>query len=268
MNKTALVNHIRTRQTCLCVGLDLHPSRLPSHISQNASGWLDFNRQIIDATRDLCVAYKPNWAFYEALGLEAIEVLLKTIDYIGDEHLIIADAKRGDIGNTSSRYAQAVFEYFKADAITVSPYMGIDSLEPFRSPGKWLVALALTSNPGSLDFQTTELKNGHQLYEEVLDKLSRAFSKEEMMFVVGATHPGLFKKIRQIIPEHFLLVPGVGAQGGDLRSVMVNGMNSEIGLLINSSRSILYASDGKDFADAARGKALDYRNEMKGLISS
>lgn len=263
MRREKLVGEIRSRRSCLCVGLDLDLSRLPEHLSEGPGGWLDFNREIVDATRDLCVAYKPNWAFYEALGEEGMRVLKATIEYIGEDHLIIADAKRGDIGNTSRQYARAIFNGFGADAITVSPYMGRDSLEPFRTDGKWLIALVLTSNPGSADFQRSEMKNGKSLYEHVLSTLAEDFSAEEMMFVVGATHPEQFKNIRSYAPDHFLLVPGVGAQGGDLQSVMKNGSNNDVGLLVNSSRSIIYAGGGKDFADMARQKA----NEMQSVMS-
>lgn len=262
MTRSDLIRSIQSKKSCLCVGLDLDVDKMPAHLSQTPEGWLEFNQSIIDATREYCVAYKPNWAFYEALGIEGLSVLQKTISYIGEDHLIIADAKRGDIGNTSNKYAQSVFETFGADAITVAPYMGIDSLEPFRHPGKWLIALALTSNPGSADFQRLKLANGKSLFEEVLTALSASFSKEEMMFVVGATHPQDFAGLRKIVPEHFLLVPGVGAQGGDLEGVMRYGATKDGGLLINSSRGIIYASADVDFADAARMKAMALQKQM------
>lgn len=262
MNRERLVSTIRQKKSCLCVGLDLHPTRLPVHLGTGPEAWLTFNKEIIDATREYCVAYKPNWAFYEALGLEGLQVLRSTIQYIGNDHLIIADAKRGDIGNTSARYAEAVYDYFDADAITVAPYMGKDSLQPFYRDGKWIIALCLTSNPGSADYQKLELSNGKNLYEHILEDLAASFSAEEMMFVVGATHPDMFKKIRQIIPDHFLLVPGVGAQGGSIGDVMRNGANEEVGLLINSSRSIIYASNGKDFADASKKVCQSMQQEM------
>lgn len=262
MNKKALVDLIKQRRSFLCVGLDLDPSKLPLGYGDDEEGWLHFNRQIIESTKDLCVAYKPNWAFYEALGERGMRVLKATLDLIRGSHLIIADAKRGDIGNTSSRYAQAIFEEFEADAITVAPYMGIDSLKPFERKGKWLVALGLTSNLGSSDFQQLELASGEKLYESVLRKLGQSFSPEEMMFVIGATHPEVFSSIRNIVPDHFFLVPGIGAQGGDLEGVCQHGINDEIGLLINSSRSIIYAGQGEDFGDAAREEAKKIQIQM------
>lgn len=267
MTREQLLEAIRRKKSFLCVGLDLDVEKMPSTLAAEPEGWLQFNKSIIDATRDLCVAYKPNWAFYEALGEDGMNVLRNTIAYIGQNHLIIADAKRGDIGNTSNKYSQAIFQEFHADAITVSPYMGNDSLSPFQVSGKWLIILALTSNPGSQDFQRLPLRDGRQLFEEVLRHTSSHFSPEEAMFVVGATHPEDMKKIRQIIPDHFLLVPGVGAQGGSLEQVCRYGLNQDIGLLINSSRSIIYAGGQDDnYEIAIRSSAQDLQNKMKAFL--
>ena len=262
MDRKALVELIKKRRSFLCVGLDLDPEKLPLGYGDDEAGWLQFNQQIIESTKDLCVAYKPNWAFYEALGEPGMRVLKATLDLIRDTHLVIADAKRGDIGNTSSRYSRAIFDEFGADAITVAPYMGIDSLKPFERKGKWLVALGLTSNQGSSDFQQLELASGEKLYESVLRKLGTSFSPEQMMFVVGATHPEVFASIRKIVPDHFLLVPGIGAQGGDLEGVCRHGINEDIGLLVNSSRSIIYAGQGEDFGEAAREEAKQIQIQM------
>lgn len=230
----------------MSVGLDLDLGKMPSSLKASPEGWLQFNKDIIDATRESCIAYKPNWAFYEALGQEGMQVLKETIDYIGSDHLIIADAKRGDIGNTSNKYSNAVFDVYGADAVTVAPYMGMDSVNPFRREGKWLIILALTSNPGSHDFQRMQMEDGRELYEVVLEKMAKEWSPEEGMFVVGATHPTMLKKIREIVPDHFLLVPGVGSQGGSVDAVCENGLNSDVGLIINSSRSIIYAGGQND----------------------
>ena len=267
MTRQALIGEIRKKQSCLCVGLDLAPEKLPPHLGKGPEAWLNFNRSIIDSTRAHCVAYKPNWAFYEALGPEGLEVLKRTIDYIPSEHLVIADAKRGDIGNTSRKYAQAIFDTFQADAITVAPYMGEDSLQPFQRRGKWIIALALTSNPGSADFQKLELHTGEKLYQRIISSLSSTFSNDELMFVVGATHPGELKEIRTLAPDHFFLVPGVGAQGGSVKDVCENAINKDIGLLINSSRSIIYASNGTDYAEAAGNSARALHEQMKPFIN-
>jgi orotidine-5'-phosphate decarboxylase len=266
MNRHTLVQEIRKKKSCLCVGLDLAPEKLPKHLGSGPSAWLKFNKAIIDRTKDYCVAYKPNWAFYEALGEEGMSVLKSTIDYIQSDHLIIADAKRGDIGNTSQQYSKAIFETFSADAITVAPYMGIDSLLPFRENGKWIIALALTSNPGSSDFQKLTLSSGEMLYEKVIKELSQVFSVEELMFVVGATHPSSLYDIRKLAPNHFFLVPGVGAQGGSVEDVCKNAMNEDVGLLINSSRSIIYASSDTDFAEKAGESARLLQHQMAPFI--
>lgn len=261
MNKAKLVELIRSRKSFLCVGLDTDPSKLPAGVSV-----LEFNKQIIDATRDFAIAYKPNLAFYEAMGKQGWEVLEETVAYIGNEHFTIADAKRGDIGNTSTYYAKAFFETYGFDSITVAPYMGKDSVAPFLAfPDKWAIVLALTSNAGSSDFQTQQV-GSEFLFEKVLRDVASWGTDENTMFVVGATKAESLAQIRSIIPNHFLLVPGVGAQGGSLQDVVKYGMNDEIGLLINASRSILYASSGADFAQAAAAEAKKMQQEMAVFI--
>jgi orotidine-5'-phosphate decarboxylase len=263
MTRQELVGLIRERQSYLCVGLDTEWERIPAHLLTNEDPIFAFNQQIIDATRDLCVAYKPNLAFYEAMGIRGWQALEKTIHYIGDRHFIIADAKRGDIGNTSRQYAKAFFETLPCDAITVAPYMGADSVQPFMGfPGKWVILLALTSNPGSSDFQMNVQADGQALFESVLQKAITWGTPDNLMFVVGATHPQQFAQIRKIIPDHFLLVPGVGAQGGDLATLSQLGLNAEVGLLVNASRGIQYAGSGLDFAEKARAAALEIQQEM------
>jgi orotidine-5'-phosphate decarboxylase len=262
MNRSQLIATIRQKQSFLCVGLDTDPKKLPAGIDM-----LEFNKQIIDATRDLCVAYKPNIAFYECMGAEGWKVLEETVRYIGSEHFIIADAKRGDIGNTSDYYAKTFFQTMPCDSITVAPYMGKDSVAPFLAyQDKWAIVLALTSNPGADDFELG-MHEGQPLYQQVLRKVSSWGTMDNTMFVVGATRPEMFTEIRNIVPDHFLLVPGVGAQGGSLAEVCKYGMNQDIGLLINASRSILYASSGSDFAAAARMEALKMQSEMKSLMA-
>jgi orotidine-5'-phosphate decarboxylase len=257
MNKAKLVELIRSRKNFLCVGLDTDPTKLPVGV-----GVLEFNKAIIDATREFAVAYKPNLAFYEALGREGWDILEETVAYIGNEHFTIADAKRGDIGNTSSYYAKAFFETYGFDSITVAPYMGKDSVSPFlQFQDKWAIVLALTSNEGSKDFQTQKIGEGY-LFEKVLRDVASWGTDENTMFVVGATKAESLAQIRQIIPNHFLLVPGVGAQGGSLQDVVKYGMNSEVGLLVNASRSILYASSGADYASAAAAAAKMMQEEM------
>jgi orotidine-5'-phosphate decarboxylase len=263
MNREKLIQLIRERKSFLCVGLDTDPLKIPKGISI-----LDFNKKIIDATRDLCVAYKPNLAFYECLGKEGWEILDETVRYIGDQHFTIADAKRGDIGNTSLYYAKTFFETYGFDSITVAPYMGRDSVTPFlQHDGKWAIVLALTSNPGAEDFELRELNTGSNLYQEVLRTTATWGTSSNTMFVVGATRPEMFLQVRAIVPDHFLLVPGVGAQGGSLAEVCRYGLNKDVGLLINASRSILYASaDPNLFADAARNEAMAMQKEMAGLV--
>lgn len=257
MNKAKLVELIRSRKSFLCVGLDTDPTKLPAGV-----GALEFNKAIIDATREFAVAYKPNLAFYEAMGREGWDILEETVAYIGNEHFTIADAKRGDIGNTSSYYAKAFFDTYGFDSITVAPYMGKDSVSPFlQFQDKWAIVLALTSNEGSTDFQTQKIGEEY-LYEKVLRDVASWGTDENTMFVVGATKAESLAQIRQIIPNHFLLVPGVGAQGGSLQDVVKYGMNSEVGLLVNASRSILYASSGADYASAAAAEAKKMQEEM------
>lgn len=267
MNRADLFAQIRAKRSYLCVGLDTDPDRIPAHLRDADDPIFAFNRAIIDATADLCVAYKPNLAFYEALGPDGWRSLQRTLDYIPDEHFTIADAKRGDIGNTSRRYAAAFFERMRFDSITVAPYMGADSVQPFLDfDEKWVILLALTSNRGSQDFQFLE-SAGEKLYERVLTRAQEWGSTDQLMFVTGATHPEEFKNIRRLAPDHFLLVPGVGAQGGDLDAISRYGMNDHCGLLVNSSRGIIYASDGEDFAAAARTSAQRLQTRMAELLA-
>lgn len=270
MNYNQLVEQIRTKGSFLCVGLDTDPSKLPSCLMGSRDAVFEFNRAIIDATAPYCIAYKPNLAFYEADGVEGWVALERTIGYIREKYpemFIIADAKRGDIGNTSKLYARTFFEHLNVDALTVAPYMGSDSVTPFLGyEGKWVILLALTSNPGSHDFQLTEDKDGKQLFEQVLDKSQEWAGKEAMMYVVGATQGSMFAKIREHAPNHFLLVPGVGAQGGSLEEVCRYGMTKDCGLIVNSSRGIIYASSGEDFAEAAGREAAKLAEQMRGLL--
>ncbi len=268
MNRNDIYNQIRQKNSYLCVGLDTDINRIPKHLLKYDDPVFEFNRQIIDATKDLCVAYKPNIAFYEARGAEGWRSLEKTIEYIPSEHFTIADAKRGDIGNTSRLYAQAFFENMNFDAVTVAPYMGEDSVKPFLEfKDKWVILLGLTSNKGSQDFQLTKQENGQALYEKVMRRAMEWGNPEQLMFVIGATHPQKFEEIRRIAPEHFLLVPGVGAQGGDLEALSKYGQNDLVGLLVNSSRGIIYADDGQDFAKKVRQKALDLQEQMSEILT-
>lgn len=263
MDKKQLVSLIRQRQSCLCVGLDTDSSKLPSHLNSDA---LAFNKDIIDATRPFCVTYKLNTAFYEALGAKGWDIMKETISYIGNEHLVIADAKRGDIGNTARQYAIAFFEDLEADAITLNPYMGKDTVTPFLEYNdKWSILLACTSNPGANDFQK-QLVNGQPLYEEVVKQAALWGSPDQLMFVAGATQVRELKKIRAMAPDHFLLVPGVGSQGGTVESVMQAASNEECGLLINASRSVIFAGSGKDFADKAANAAAELQEKMAEFI--
>ncbi|MEL7122941.1 MAG: orotidine-5'-phosphate decarboxylase [Bacteroidota bacterium] len=268
MTRAELFEQILQKKSFLCVGLDPDLSRFPKHFEKKASSIIAFNKQIIEATQDLCVAYKPNLAFYEALGMEGWKAFEETLKLIPDEHFVIADAKRGDIGNTSKKYAQAFFETYNCDAITIAPYMGEDSVKPFLDfqQGKWTILLALTSNAGSKDYQLQQTENGY-LFEQVLVTSKTWGNADQLMYVVGATKPEWFEKIRSIVPDHFLLVPGVGAQGGSLKEVCKHGMNEQVGLLVNSSRSIIYASEGEDFAEAARRAAMKLQQEMKEILS-
>jgi orotidine-5'-phosphate decarboxylase len=269
MTRAELSAQIRQKQSYLCVGLDADIGRLPRHLLDKDDPVFEFNKAIIDATKDLCVAYKPNLAFYEALGSKGWESLRKTLEYISGEHFTIADAKRGDIGNTSRLYAQAFFGEMGFDAVTVAPYMGVDSVQPFLEfEGKWVILLALTSNKGSQDFQFDQQENGQPLYEKVMRKAQEWGTPGNLMYVVGATHPEKFKEIREIAPEHFLLVPGVGAQGGDLEALTRHGANSDVGLLVNSSRGIIFAGEGEDFAEKARGAAQALQASMAALLQN
>ncbi len=269
MTKQELYQQIRQKQSYLCIGLDTDLKRIPKHLLEADDPIFAFNKQIIDATKDLCVAYKPNLAFYEAQGVQGWEALEKTISYIPREHFIIADAKRGDIGNTSRLYAQAFFEQLDVDAVTVAPYMGEDSVKPFLGfPGKWVILLALTSNPGSENFQLTLQENDQPLYEKVIRTAATWCNAEELMLVIGATHPEKFREVRAIAPEHFLLVPGVGAQGGDLEAISRYGFNNQCGLLVNSSRGIIYAGDGEDFAAKARNATQQTQQQMAKMLQT
>jgi orotidine-5'-phosphate decarboxylase len=263
MTRADLTAAIVDKGSFLCVGLDTDVSRIPAHLASEPDPIFAFNKAIIDATHRHCVAYKPNIAFYEAMGPKGWESLERTMDYIPEGIFTIADAKRGDIGNTSAKYAQCFFEYFDFDAVTVAPYMGIDSVGPFLEwDDKWVILLGLTSNAGSRDFQMLQ-SDQRYLYEHVLTKAQEWGSTDQLMFVVGATHPERFADIRQIVPDHFLLVPGVGAQGGDLDAVIKHGANAHCGLLINSSRGIIYAGDEADFASAAGNAAESIARAMQ-----
>ena len=266
MNRQQLIHQIFTKKTFLCVGLDTDISKIPEHLKNETDPIFAFNKAIIDATAPYCVAYKPNLAFYESYGLKGMMAFEKTIQYLQNHystHFIIADAKRGDIGNTSKMYARTFFEEYDLDSVTVAPYMGEDSVKPFfEYEGKWVILLALTSNKGSYDFQLTEDKSGERLFEKVLKKSQEWGTPENLMYVVGATQGRMFEDIRRIAPEHFLLVPGVGAQGGSLQEVCKYGMTKDCGLLVNSSRGIIYAGKGTDFAEAAARKAREMREEM------
>ena len=266
MNRQQLINEIFTKKTFLCVGLDTDINKIPAHLKNEDDPIFAFNKAIIDATAPYCVAYKPNLAFYECYGVKGMLAFEKTIQYIKENHpnhFIIADAKRGDIGNTSKMYAQTFFEEYNLDSVTVAPYMGEDSVKPFLEyDGKWVILLALTSNKGSHDFQLTEDKQGERLFEKVLKKSQEWGTTENLMYVVGATQGKMFEDIRRIAPEHFLLVPGVGAQGGSLQEVCKYGMTKDCGLLVNSSRGIIYASADTDFAEVAAVKAKELQEEM------
>lgn len=261
-----LIEQIRKKKTYLCVGLDTDFQKIPKHLGTGVDAIFEFNKQIIDHTKDLCVAYKINTAFYEANGLKGWEAMEQTVNYIPSTHFKIADAKRGDIGNTSLQYAKAFFEALQFDAITVAPYMGFDSLQPFLGyKNKWTIVLGLTSNAGSRDFQQQKV-GAQYLYEKVIEKVSEWGTRENLMFVVGATKTSDLSLIREIVPDNFLLIPGIGAQGGNLAEVSKYGLNNDCGLLVNASRAIIYASDGEDFADAARNAALQYQTEMKSYL--
>jgi orotidine-5'-phosphate decarboxylase len=275
MNYQQLFNLIRRKQSFLCVGLDSDINKIPKHLLTESDPVFEFNRRIIDATLPYTVAYKPNMAFYESRGIKGLLSLEKTMNYLeqfNNEVFTIADAKRGDIGNTSSQYAVSVFDKkasgFEFDAVTVAPYMGADSVQPFLAfDGKWVVILALTSNKGSNDFQLFSDASGKQLYERVLERTSQWGSAENTMYVVGATKAEMLAHIRKIVPDHFLLVPGVGAQGGDLQEVARYGLNKHCGLLVNASRSIIFASSSEDFAEKAAAEAENMQVDMQRILS-
>jgi len=266
MNKQQLFENIKCKKSFLCVGLDTDIKKIPEHLLKEEDPIFAFNKAIIDATADLCIAYKPNLAFYESLGVKGWIAFEKTVTYIKENYpdqFIIADAKRGDIGNTSEMYARSFFDELNIDSVTVAPYMGEDSVKPFLLyPEKWVILLALTSNKGSHDFQLTEDTKGERLFEKVLRKSQEWASDEQMMYVVGATQGEMFTDIRKVAPNHFLLVPGVGAQGGSLEEVCKYGMNSTCGLIVNSSRAIIYADKTEKFAEAARIAAQEVQQEM------
>ena len=271
MNREQLFEQIKLKRSFLCIGLDSDILKIPAHLKETTDPLFAFNKEIIDATQDLCVAYKPNLAFYESLGASGWESLEKTVRYIREKHpeqFIIADAKRGDIGNTSNLYARAFFDRMDFDAVTVAPYMGEDSVKPFMTYlDKWVILLALTSNKGAADFQyLKDEKTGEQLFESVLKTSQTWGNADQMMYVVGATRAEKLEEIRELVPDHFLLVPGVGAQGGSLEEVAKYGMNDQCGLLVNSSRAIIYASADTDFAEKAREAAMDVQLDMEELL--
>ena len=266
MNRQQLIEQIKTKKSFLCVGLDTDLKKVPQHLLNDNDAIFTFNKNIIDATAKYCVAYKPNLAFYEAFGVKGMIAFEKTVNYLNKcypDHFIIADAKRGDIGNTSKMYARTFFEEYDVDALTVAPYMGEDSVTPFLGyEGKWVILLALTSNKGSNDFQLTTSPDGERLFEKVIRTSRKWGNDDNMMFVVGATQGKMFEDIRKVAPESFLLVPGVGAQGGSLEEVCRYGMTKDCGLLVNSSRGIIYASSGEDYAEVAGQKAKELQEQM------
>lgn len=275
MNRDQLYEQICRKKSFLCIGLDTDSAKLPKHLLKEEDPVFEFNRQIIEATHDLCVAYKPNLAFYEADGVKGLQSMEKTVRIIPKECFTIADAKRGDIGNTSAMYARAFFEHYGFDSVTVAPYMGSDSVKPFLGyDGKWVILLALTSNEGAKDLQMLDVfelpqsrsETKTKLFEEVLTISQEWGNADNMMYVVGATQADHLITVRRIVPDHFLLVPGVGAQGGSLAEVAKHGMNDRCGLLVNASRSILYASAGEDFAERAREEAMKMQKEMETLL--
>ncbi len=267
MTKEQLFEQIKIKKSFLCVGLDSDPLLIPEFLSKYDDPVFEFNKRIIDATKKYCVAYKPNIAFYEAQGTKGWESLKKTLDYIPNDIFTISDAKRGDIGNTSNLYARAFFESMNFDSVTVAPYMGRDSVTPFLEyKNKWVILLALTSNIGGLDFQTKRLQNGEFLFERVLKKSLEWGDENNLMYVVGATRAELLTKIRAIVPNSFLLIPGVGAQGGSLENVAKYGMNKTCGLLVNSSRAVIFASKGIDFQEAAENEASSIQVKMRQLL--
>lgn len=268
MTRQELFSQVKKKNSYLCVGLDTDIAKLPEHLRREKDPIFEFNKQIIDTTHDLCIAYKPNVAFYEALGPKGWESLQKTVEYIPKSCFTIADAKRGDIGNTSSLYARAFFKEMNFDSITVAPYMGEDSVKPFLEfKDKWVILLAHTSNPGSSDFQLLSSIDGRFLYEEVIVRSQQWGTPDNLMYVVGATRADKVEGIRRIAPDHFFLVPGIGAQGGSLEHISKAGLTKECGLIVNSARAIIYASSDKDFAAEARREAMKVQVEMKALLN-
>ncbi|MFY7965146.1 MAG: orotidine-5'-phosphate decarboxylase [Chitinophagaceae bacterium] len=266
MTRQQLTNHILTKKSYLCVGLDTELIKIPQHLQGNSNAVINFNKEIIDATKDYCVSYKINTAFYEAMGVKGWQIMEETLHHIPDTHFKIADAKRGDIGNTSSQYAKAFFETLPFDAITVAPYMGEDSIRPFLEyENKFTIVLGLTSNKGANDFETLTT-DGSFLYQKVIEKIATWGTPNNLMFVVGATQANQIAQIRTMIPDNFLLVPGVGFQGGSLKEVSNAGLNKEVGLLVNASRAIIYASDKEDFANEAAEIAKQYQVEMQDYL--
>lgn len=272
MNRQELIAQIKQKKSFLCVGLDTDLKKIPPFLLEEEDPIFAFNKAIIDATAPYAVAFKPNLAFYEAAGIKGMVAFEKTIRYLNTHYpdvFVIADAKRGDIGNTSAMYARTFFEEYDIDSLTVAPYMGEDSVSPFLGyEGKWVILLALTSNKGSLDFQLTEDKDGEPLYARVLRQSQKWADADKMMYVVGATRGRMLEDVRKIVPDHFLLVPGVGAQGGSLHEVCLYGMNKDCGLLVNSSRGIIYASQGKDFAEQSALKARELQESMASELAS
>lgn len=272
MTRNQLIDNIFSRKSFLCVGLDTDIKKIPQHLLNEENPLFAFNKAIIDATAPYCVAYKPNLAFYESEGIRGTEALEMTVDYLRKnypDHFIIADAKRGDIGNTAALYARAFFEKMDFNALTVAPYMGEDSVKPFLGyKDKWVILLALTSNKGSLDFQFTEDASGEPLWKKVILTSQKWAGSDEMMYVVGATQGKMFEEIRKVAPDNFLLVPGVGAQGGSLEEVCRYGITRDCGLLVNSSRGIIYASTDTDFAEAAAREAKNLRDQMAAILDS
>ncbi len=268
MTRQQLIEKIQLKKSYLCVGLDTDFDKIPKHLQQHPDAIFEFNKQIIDATKNLCVAYKINTAFYEVLGAKGWDIMERTVNYIPKEHFTIADAKRGDIGNTSTQYAKAFFETLNFDSITVAPYMGEDSVLPFLAfENKWAIVLGLTSNSGSQDFEQKKI-GANFLYEEVLKTVSYWGNENNLMFVIGATKASVFEDIRKIIPHHFLLVPGIGFQGGSLQDVSKYGLNKDCGLLVNVSRAIIYAGENEDYATEARAIALQYQTEMATYLAT
>ena len=270
MNRQALIAQIEKKKSVLCVGLDTDINKIPEHLLSESDPIFAFNKAIIDATADFAVAYKPNIAFYESMGVKGWESLGKTIDYLNESYpevFTIADAKRGDIGNTSKMYAEAFFNSMAFDSVTVAPYMGIDSVSPFLAfEEKWVILLALTSNQGAFDFQLTENPDGEALFETVVKKAQEWATPEQLMFVLGATKTEYLERVRKAAPDSFFLVPGVGAQGGSLEDVLTKATNKEYGVLVNSTRGIIYQSKDRDFAEAARGAALKLQQEMQRIL--